>query len=224
MKKSLLFTLLLLTTLVVAQTPIEKEIGQFTELKVYDLIEVKLVKSEENKIETTGKNADQVIFVNKNGKLKIKMDIKEAYNGEDTKVTLYYTSCNVIDANEGASIYSSDLIKQFDITLSAQEGAKIDVILETSYVTIKSVSGGTVKAKGNSKNQTVSISAGGIYEGKDLLTETSTVSVKAGGDASVNASGLADVKITAGGNIYIYGKPKEVNESKAIGGTVKRMD
>jgi len=224
MKKSLLFSLLFITTVVFAQKPIEKEIGQFTDLKVYDLIQLQLVQSSENKIEITGEHADKVVFVNKNGILKIKMDIQVAYSGDETKVTLYYTGCNVIDANEGAIINSDDVIKQFDIQLNAQEGAKIDVPLETSYLTVKSISGGTVRAKGTSKNQTVTISAGGIYEAKNLKTETTTVSVKAGGEASINASGLADVKITAGGNVYVYGNPKELNESKAMGGKVKRMD
>jgi len=224
MKKSLLFTLLFITSIVFAQKPIEKEIGAFKELKVYDLIQVKLIQSSENKIEITGKYAESVVFVNKNGKLKIKMDIKESYSGNETKVNLYYTNCDIIDANEGASVYSNEVIKQFDMELSAQEGAKIDVELETSYVTVKSFTGGHIKAKGISKNQKVSISAGGIYEAKNLKTESTEVSVKAGGEASINASEMADVKITAGGNIYIYGNPEVVNESKAMGGTVKRMD
>jgi hypothetical protein len=224
MKKAVLFSLLFITTIVFAQKPIEKEIGQFTELKVYDLIQLKLVQSSENKIEIRGEHADKVVFVNKNGTLKIKMDIQVAYNGDETEVTVYYTGCNVIDANEGATIDSEDIIKQFDIQLNAQEGAKIDVALETSYVTVKCISGGTVTTRGTSKNQTVSISAGGIYEAKNLKTETTTISVKAGGEASINASSLADVRITAGGNVYVYGNPKELNESKAMGGKVKRMD
>ncbi|WP_255572893.1 head GIN domain-containing protein [Hanstruepera marina] len=224
MKNSLIVIFLMISTVSFSQDIVEKQIGEFKELKVYDLIQVKLVQSSENKIEITGEHKDQVVFVNKNGKLKIKMDIKEAYNGDDTKVILYYTSCDVIDANEGASIYSNDVIKQFDIELSAQEGAKIDVELESSYATIKAYTGGHIKAKGTSKNQTVSVSAGGIYEAKNLITETTQVKVKAGGDASVHATELADLKITAGGSIYIYGNPKEVNESKAMGGTVKRMD
>lgn len=224
MKKSLILSLLFISSLAFTQEPIEKEIGEFKELKVYDLIQVKLVQSSVNKIEITGKHNDKVVFVNKNGKLKIKMEIDEVYNGDETKVILNYTTVDIIDVNEGSSAYSNDVIKQFDIELSAQEGGKIDVPLETSYATIKSYTGGIIKAKGTSKNQTVSISAGGIYEAKNLKTETSEVKVKAGGEASVSASELADVKITAGGNIYIYGNPKKVNESKAMGGTVKRMD
>lgn len=224
MKKSLIFTLLFVTAITFAQEPIIKEVGAFKELKVYDLIQVKLIQSSENKIEITGKHNDKVVFVNKNGKLKIRMDIQEAYNGDETKVILHYTDLEIIDANEGSYVYSNDVIKQFDIELSAQEGSKIDVAFETTFSTIKSYTGGHVKAKGISKTQNVSVSAGGNYEAKNLITETSKVKVKAGGEASIHATEMADVNIMAGGKIFIYGNPKEIKESKAIGGTVKRMD
>lgn len=224
MKKSLIITLLFVSAYITAQEPVIKQVGAFKELKVYDLIQVKLVQSTENKIEITGQHTDKVVFVNKNGKLKLKMDIQEAYNGDETKIILHYTSLEIIDANEGSYVYSNDVIKQFDIELSAQEGSKIDVAFETTFATIKSYTGAHVKAKGSSKNQEVSVSAGGNYEAKNLITEISKVKVKAGGEASIHATELADVNIMAGGKIFIYGNPKETNESKAMGGTVKLMD
>ena len=60
-----LFVFFIATTLF-AQQPIEKSIGEFTELKVYDLIEVELVKSNENKVVITGDNKDDVVVKNKN--------------------------------------------------------------------------------------------------------------------------------------------------------------
>ena len=35
---------------------------------------------------------------------------------------------------------------------------------------------------------------------------------------------VLDIKIRAGGDVYIYGDPKKVNESKALGGRIKRMN
>ena len=32
-----------------------------------------------------------------------------------------------------------------------------------------------------------------------------------------------NIRIKAGGNVYVYGKPKQINESKVLGGKVKRM-
>jgi hypothetical protein len=224
MKIKLSILVILISTLAIAQNPIEKTIGEFSELKVYDLINVELVKSNENKVIITGKNSNDVLINNKNGKLKIKMNLEETFDGNETKVILHYTSIDVIDANEGANVHSKDKIKQFEIDLKAQEGGKIDVELDVSFANIKSITGGIVKTKGHAKNQDISLSTGGIYEGEDLKTAKTEVKIKAAGEAYVNASDLVDIKIRAGGDVFIYGNPEKVNESRVFGGRVKRMN
>lgn len=224
MKKALLILAIFISTLAIAQNPIEKSVGEFSELKVFDLIEVELIKSKENKVIISGENKNDVVVNNKNGKLKIKMKLEEIFDGNNTKVTLYYTSVQVIDVNEGAKVYSKDKIKQFEIDLKAQEGAKIDVKLNVSYANIKSVTGGTIAASGKSKNQKISLLTGGVYNGEDLKTEKTEVAIRAAGEASINASKMADIKIRAGGDVFIYGNPETVNESRVFGGRVKRMD
>lgn len=215
---------LFITTTLFAQKPIEKTIGEFTELKVYDLIEVELVKSKENKVIITGKNSGKVLVNNKSGRLKIKMNLEEIFDGNSTKVILHYTSVDIIDVNEGAKVFSKDKIKQFEIDLKAQEGGKIDVDLNVSYTNIKAVTGGVVKTSGKSKSQDISLLTGGVYKGSKLETDKTEVTIKAGGEAYVNASNLVDIKIRAGGDVFIYGDPETVNESRALGGRVKRMN
>ncbi len=221
-----LFTLLVILTSVVlsAQNPVEKTIGQFTELKVFDLIQVKLVKSKENKIVISGNHSEDVLVNNKNGKLKIKMNLEKSFDGDGTKVTLYYTSVDILDANEGATIYSSDNIKQYEIDLKSQEGGKINVNFDVTYANIKAVTGGIIEASGTAKNQKVSLLTGGIYKGETVDTEKTEVSINAAGEAYIKASQLADIKIRAGGDVFVYGNPKTVNESKVLGGRIKRME
>lgn len=216
--------MLFITTALLAQNPIEKSIGEFTELKVYDLIDVELVKSNENKVVITGENVEDVLVNNKNGLLKIKMSLEESFDGNNTKVTLYYTSVDLIDVNEGAKVYSKDVIKQFEIDLKAQEGASIDLPVNVSYTNVKAVTGGWVKTSGTSKNQDISLLTGGVYKGSELKTEKTEVTINAAGEAYVNATNVVDIKIRAGGDVFIYGNPETVNESKVLGGRVKRMD
>ena len=115
--KNIILALLCATGILNAQSPIEKTVGEFKELKAYDLIEVKLVKSTEDKISITGKNANAVVLVNKKGKLKIRMNLEKSFDGNKTYVTLHYIDIDIIDANEGAYIYSDDTFKQFDLKL-----------------------------------------------------------------------------------------------------------
>ena len=222
--KHIVLLILSFSALFNAQAQVEKKLGEFHELKVYDLIEVQLVKSDENRIVLTGKNTQDVVIVNKNGVLKIRMNIEKSFDGNKTNATLYYTNIDVIDANEGASIYSDDLIKQFDFKLNAQEGGSIKVNLETTYLDVKSVTGGIIETHGTVKKQNITMNTGGIYKGERLNTEETKVTIVAAGEAYVNASKLVDIKIRVGGDVYIYGNPEKVNESKAIGGRIKRMD
>ncbi|WP_308991739.1 head GIN domain-containing protein [Mariniflexile litorale] len=224
MKRIILLATILISGASIAQKQIEKTIGEFNELKVYDLIDVELVKSTENKAIITGNNTEDVVINNKNGTLKIKMSIGEIFDGNSTKVTLYYKSLDIIDVNEGSKVSGKDSIKQFEIDLRAQEGGIIDVLLDVNYANIKSVTGGKIKATGNAKSQKVSLLTGGIYNAENLETNKTDVSINAAGEAYVKASKIVDVKIRAGGDVYIYGNPETVNESTVLGGRIKRMD
>ena len=165
-----------------------------------------------------------MVIVNKNGTLKIRMKTEEYYDGNRTNVKLYYTAVDVIDANEGAEITSKETIKQFEIEIKAQEGSRITLDIKTTESNIRAVTGGIVEVTGKSRNQDIAINTGGVFKGKDLKTEITSVAIRAGGEADVNASEVLDIKIRAGGDVYIYGKPNTVNESRALGGRIKRMD
>lgn len=224
MKYILSILALVFTLSLTAQNDIEKTIGEFTELKVYNSIEVELIQSGENKVMISGNNAEDVVVINKNGKLKIKMKLEAKFNNNNTKVALHYTDIEIIDANQGASIFSKSTIKQYEIDLKSQEGAKIDIPVDVKYLNIKAVTGGLVMATGKAERQDISINTGGVSKTKDVATESIKVSIRAGGEAQVNATELIDIKIRAGGDVLVYGNPKIIKESKVIGGRVKRMN
>lgn len=214
----------LLTTLVQAQEPITKTVGEFTTLKVYDLINVELIKSTENKVEIFGKNAKDVVVVNKNGILKIRMKLEQFFKGDKTEVKLYFTTIDIIDANEGAFISSNETFKQFELDLRTQEGGHIKLKTNTKINEIRCDSGGIVELTGQSRDQNITLSTGGIFLGKEIKAETSKVSIRAGGEANVNVTQLLDIKIRAGGDVNIYNKPDKVIENKVLGGRITYIE
>lgn len=223
MKKVIFVLLIFLGFNLQAQESVEKNIGEFSTVKVYDLINLKMIKSTENKVVISGKNRRDVEVLNKNGKLKIRMALEESYDGEDTVVVLYYTTVDVIDANEGAKVEVKAPIKQYEIDLKTQEGAEITAEVNTTYANFRAVTGGIINVTGSSKNQEVIIFTGGMFNGKEFVTERSEVSINAAGEAYIYATDFAKAKVKAGGNVYIYGNPKEVEETSVLGGTIKRM-
>ena len=119
---------------------------------------------------------------------------------------------------------SNELISQFEVELKAQEGGLIKLNLETKETTIKSVTGGIIELEGNTNNQTVTIGTGGVLKAENLESVNAKVAIRAGGEAYMNATELLDIKIRAGGDVFIYGNPKEVKENTALGGRIKRMN
>jgi len=224
MKHLATFLFILASVSVFSQRMITKEVGSFSELKVYDLMVVNLIQSNENKVIVKGENTNNVRIINQNGKLKLRMETDTRFQGEDTFIEVYFTTIEIIDANEGSYIVGNEMIEQSEITLKAQEGARIKVGLRVDKTIIKAISGGIVEASGLSKTQEIRLNTGGIFEGRELLTQKTKIKITAAGEADINASEKVEVRVTAGGDVNIYGNPKEVDEKIFAGGRVKIMN
>ena len=218
--KHLQIVLFIVCTQLFSQTATTKTLGEFSELKVYDLINTELIKASENKIVVSGTNSENISIAQKNGTLRIRMKLKQKFNGAETQVKVYYTGIDVIDANEGSYIFSKDTIKQYEILLKAQEGSKILVNTETKRLTIKSITGSTITTKGTSENQNITIRTGGVYKGANNTAENTDLNITAGGEAAVRTSNVLYVNIFAGGDVLIYGTPKQLKQKKLFGGRI----
>jgi hypothetical protein len=217
--KKFVFSLLLISSLTFAQT--EKKVGDFHKVTAFDQITVELIASDENKVELSGVNSDEVELVNKNGELKLRMPLTNLLKGNQVKAKVYYTDLDAIEANEGSQISNNDVIKATNFDIIAKEGAKIDISLDVAKATVKLTSGAIVKTSGTAKNQDVLVSAGAIYNGKDLTTEQTSISSNAGGEAEVFATEFIEAKARAGSDIMIYGNPKQVTKKTFAAGHIK---
>ncbi len=224
MKKLYTWGLLLLPLLTFAQRIIDTEVGEFNEIKVFDLIEVNLIQSDENRIMIKGWNVDDITWTNKKGVLKLRMQLDKKFQGEDTMIEVYYTNLDVIDGNEGAQITCNEMVQKSKIELRAQEGAKIHIGMDVDYADIRAVTGGIVEASGLAKNQTVVLNTGGIFDGRDLRTANTDIKISAGGEADVFASEVVDINVRAGGDVNVYGQPKTVYKKTFVGGRVHIVD
>ena len=108
--------------------------------------------------------------------------------------------------------------------VSAKEGAEIHLNLDVNKVNVKTVTGGIIVLEGKATNQDIVVTTGGVVENKDLVTDQTTVNISAGGSAEVYAKVLVDAKIKAGGTVFIYGKPKQINKKTILGGTIEEKN
>lgn len=216
MKKVFGSFLIIASQFVLAQST--RNVGDFSSLKVYDKISVKLVHSNDSRVET---NADaELETVNKNGELKIRMTPTKIMQGDQISVTVYYENLNDIQASQGSSISSPDNIESEMLSLVSNEGSKIILSLDTGKLNAKTNSGGIINVSGNADHQDIIINSGGKFDGKSLESQTAKVAVNAGGLAEINVSNSVNATTRAGGVIYVYGDPADRETKNVVGGKI----
>ncbi len=224
MKRILFLFAVIISLTASAQRMIDKEVGDFNKIKVFDLIEVNLIKSDENRITIKGENVYDIKVVNDDGVLKLRMQLEKKFTGEDTFIEVFYKHLDVIDGNEGAKIVCNELIKQDHLEIRTQEGAQIKAGLDVVNLDVRAVTGGIVEVSGLAENQWIVLNTGGIFEGRELKTSNTEIKITAAGEAEIFASDKVDINVKAGGDVYVYGNPRSVNKKTLAGGRVYIKD
>lgn len=196
---------------------VTRNVGEFSSLKVYDKINVEIIPSNENKFEA---ETDDVETVNKNGELKIRMAPARMLQATPPSVKLYYQSLNNLQASQGSSISSTKTVKAKMLSLTANEGSKINLGIDAAKLIIKTNSGGEIKVSGKADDQDIIVNSGGKFDGKKLDAESATVTANAGGIAEVFATDWVNATTRAGGIIDVYGNPDDRKSKNVIGGKI----
>ena len=218
--KNLFFTAITILTTQITFAQVEKNLGDYNSLKVYDRIPVELIKSNTNKVVITGELENEVEAVNKNGELKIKMNPLNLLNGAKVKVKVYYENLYDIQASQGSQISSEEKIESSLLKLSSNEGSSIKLDVDVNKLDAKINSGSEIILKGEAENLTVNANAGGKFYSKTLKAKNATLTTNAGGAIEINVTDLVDAKTRAGGKIDIYGSPGNRNTKSVAGGSV----
>lgn len=218
--KKIVFGLLAISSIAFGQ--VKKNVGDFNKVTSFDRIDVFLVQSDENKVQLEGKGSDEVELVNKNGELKIRMPLTKLLDGDNISVTVYYKKLTAVEANEGSRIACGDKIKSVTFDVIAKEGSEVKLILDVEKLNVRTANGSKVLLEGTADIQDVLVNSGGIFEAEKLVSQITTVSCNAGGEAAIFATNSVDAKVRAGGDITIFGKPKQINKKIIAGGTIKQ--
>lgn len=205
----------------VGSAQVEKELGSFDKLRVTDRILVTLVKADKNWAEVSGDKKEEVVFVNKNDQLKIRMKTESKLKGDEVEVVLYHKEpLDEIITDGGAQLTSDKPIEQSSLALKANKGSYIELELTVEDLEVKANSGGEIAVKGTANTQKITANTGGEFDGKEFKTKETDVEVKAGGKAFVLADEYVNARTRAGGRIEVYGDA-EVDTEKFVGGKIK---
>ena len=225
MKKYILINFLVLSNMLFSQSTVTKKLGDFYKIKVYNGINIELIRSQEHKIQVTGEKSQKIKIKNTNGILKISLKFPDLLADGKANVKLYYNEdIQVIDGNEGSTITGKS-INQSHVEVKAQEGAFIELDIKTKHLKVKSSTGGIIKLSGSSKNQEIDLDLYGVYHGYDLIvSDNTTVNAGTGSKAEVKVGETLNVKVSFGGSVFYKGSPEVIENKKVAGGIIKQMN
>lgn len=229
MKKLIFIGILLISFITFSQSTVTKNLGDYNILKVYNGIEVELLKSTDQKLEITGEKSEMVKIKNVDGTLKLSLpfSLNPSDNSADGKVLIkiyYNNKINIIDANEGATITGKDF-QQNELEVNAQERGFINLTLKADNLKVRASSGGIIKLSGTTKNQEIDVDLYGVYHGFNLIaSEKTSIKSGTGAKAEVNAVTTLNAKVSFGGTIFYKGDPEVVKDKKVIGGIIEKRN
>ena len=218
--KRFILTLLIIPSLLVSQEEINRNLGEFTKLSIYDGINVELIKSDENKVEASGENTRFVVVKNKNGNLKIRLNVQKRFSGDRTMVKLYYKNIYSFIAHEGANIFSKDTIKQADLKIKGHTGSRIDVPVELNSISVTSTAGAKITLRGSSTYLEASSATGSEINARNMVIEDGEVSALSGSMVDVRAETSLEAIARIGGVINVHSKTERITEKVSLGGSV----
>ena len=218
--KRFILTLLIIPSLLVSQEEINRNLGEFTKLSIYDGINVELIKSDENKVEASGENTRFVVVKNKNGNLKIRLNVQKRFSGDRTMVKLYYKNIYSFIAHEGSNIFSKDTIKQADLKIKGHTGSRIDVPVELNSISVTSTAGAKITLRGTSTYLEASSATGSEINARNMLVEDGEVSALSGSMVDVRVETNLEAIARIGGVINVHSKTERITEKVSLGGSV----
>lgn len=198
---------------------VEKNVGDFSSLRVSDRIVLDLVQSDENRVEVFGDDAENVVIKNKNGRLVIRMEISKFMQGDKVEATLYFKDLDEIIAANGAFVQNSKEIDFTSLDLTANKGGNIELSVQANSLDAKAASGAQIALSGKTDHFKARINSGGKIDAEDFEADTADLGITAGGDLTAHVATTVEAKINMGGDIYIYGNP-EISEKVTAGGKV----
>ena len=218
--KKILYIILFITIPLFSQVKIDRDLGEFSKVAVYDGINLELIKSEENKVEITGNNTKFVVVKNKNGDLKIRLNLEKRFSGDRTKVTLFYKTLYSVISHEGSNVFSKDTLKQADLNVKANSGSTQNFLINLNTLNTTAATGANINLSGKAEYHDTTASTGGEINAEKLTTTETYASSTTGGVLNVSATKELEANSKFGGIINVHEKTDKITESISVGGVV----
>ena len=221
----LAFLFLLISASVFAQVKTVSPGKDFRNIKVSTglFVEIK-TGADESKIEVKGPQRDVVNIEIKNNELQLSLPVGQIFSEAEILVSVYTKEVEELKARSGSEVEFISAVDQNNLSLIASEGSYIGGELNVENLVVKSKTGASISLIGAATTTTIEVKTGASFDGDDLISETTNVSISYGGEATVHATETCKADVTAGGSIEIYGNPSTLSQKTKLGGSIEVIE
>jgi len=205
-----------------------REITSYKYLKVSRGIEATLVKSDAKEIiiNLRGLDAEDIIVINRNDELTIKVSTNIIWHDMDVnhwrvRVEIPFQELAGIEVIIGASIISKDVIVSDDLEIDVSTGAELEIRVDAKILYAEVSMGGEIKIEGTVDLLNVRASMGSDANLKNLSAMVVKAKSAMGGSIWVNATEEFDGSVSMGGEIQVSGNPEKFSKNESMGGYIR---
>ncbi|MBI3136800.1 MAG: DUF2807 domain-containing protein [Bacteroidetes bacterium] len=227
MKKNFLLSIVFASlATAVSAGEIEKTVDPFTTVVVTGNYRISMVESTEEKVTVSNDDVnitdDKILITVEGGTLDIKIK-GDTYKERDMDVTIYYKKVSHIEAKRGARVTLANTLKGDVIVFNCSMGGQVKGNIEAGTAKLKIANDGLINVTGTATLAEMEVSTGGTLAAGQLITESASAKVTAGGSITVNATKKLVATVTTGGTISYKGNPAEFEQSIKLGGEIIKL-
>lgn len=239
MKKLLLSFLLIAaaTGIVSAQKTIndpnveKRTVGSFHGIDVATGIELLLSEGATEEVAVsavTTEFRDKIVTKIENGILKIYYETKtgainKTKGTKDLKAYVSYKTLDLLEANTGARVKISGVLKSASLSLKANTGASVDGEVDIASLKVDQNTGSKVTLSGKADKLEIDGDTGSKFKGEDMATSNCNATVSTGAIVTVTAEKELQAKASTGGSVKYKGSPVIKEIKRNTGGSVNKI-
>lgn len=202
-------------------------VGAYHSINLAGAVRVEMVKGEPGTVTFEALTEDidfsGISATVKKGVLTIRVD-KGAYQNKQYVIRVPAQIIQSVRVSTGARLKMSESLgsDMIDVRVAAGGDAWMRVAHKIVNATVSK--GGHITLIGKADNLNAQITTGGTIGAYHCKANQVVANIKAGGDIFCQPIALLNAKISAGGNIYYFGEPKEIQQKIALGGKLNKME
>ena len=219
----LIIALLLFLAATITTKAEERNLGDFTKIKVSGIAQVELNQAEKCGVEIVGKDSDtsSIITTVSDGVLTIATKSK-GKNADKLKVVVGIKSLEDLELSGASDVKTKNPIRVDKLNLVLSGAGDATLQLNANQIKALISGAGNLHLAGNSKLLAAKVSGAGDLKSYDLVSDSVIVKISGSGSAKVNSTKAIDAEVSGAGNVIYKGEPVERNVNISGAGSVRQ--